>query len=242
MNGVEVWALRWRDIPAAAAQAWARLLSAEERARAARFHFEQHRREFTAFHGAVRWLLGRALGQQPESLRFETGAWGKPALVGEFGRPVEFNLSHTRGLALLALGATPLGVDVEYIRPDLDWPPLARRFFAPQESAALDALPPEEQRRAFFQCWTRKEAYLKARGMGLSLPLDGFAVTVTGPARLLAGAETAGWTLHALDVGVAHVAALALAGEAQPLTLWEFPTLLEDFAGETLFPATRPVF
>lgn len=230
-SGVTVWVLRWHAIPEATAAAWWPVLSEDERARAARFHFDHHRREFAAIHGATRWLLGRAVGQPPEALRFAAGAWGKPALADAPG--VQFNLSHTRGMALLAVGAKPLGVDVERIKPELDWRPLARRFFAPQEVAALEALPAEEQRRAFFCCWTRKEAYLKARGMGLSLPLDGFAVTVTGPARLLACAEGVAdgtpWALRALDVGAEHVAAVAVAGAGVPVALRELPVALDAF-------------
>ncbi len=203
------------------------MLSEAERKRAARFRFDDHRRVFVVVHGAARWLLGRVLGRPPGALRFEKGAWGKPVLADE--PDVQFNLSHTEGMAILAVGASRLGVDVERVERALDWLPLARRFFALQEIAALEALPSSEQRRAFFQCWTRKEAYLKARGAGLSLPLDAFVVTVTGPARLLDDDVAGCWTLHALDVGVQHVAAMAVAGAGRQVTLRELPAPLDVF-------------
>ena len=167
------------------------VLSEAEVARASRFHFERDRVQFVRSHVAMRHILSWYVSVEPRALRFEANAFGKPhlAVAGQDGyTDVQFNLSHAGGMALLAVArGVALGVDVEPIRADFAWQPIAKRFFSRRERDDIAGLPEHEQYRAFFRCWTRKEAYIKARGQGLSLPLASFDVSVRPdePAALL---------------------------------------------------------
>ena len=159
-----------------------RLLTVEECARADRFHFDRHRRRFIVRRGVLRLLLATYLDQEPEALRFEEGEKGKPFVTQETAESeatLHFNLSDSKDLAVYAftLGAE-LGVDVEILRPMPDAQQIAERFFSTEEQERLRRVPPERKARAFFNCWTRKEAYIKAIGQGLSEPLDRFSVTL----------------------------------------------------------------
>lgn len=190
-----------------------RTLEAHELGRAGRFHFEKHRRHFIVARGFLRCVVARYLGTQPESLRFVYGAYGKPALEGEHS--LRFNLSHSNEVALLAVTLdADVGVDVEHIRADFASEDIARRFFSRAEVETFNALAKEEQVAAFFRCWTRKEAYIKAIGMGLSQPLDAFDVTLAAdtPAALLRaeGDDASRWLLADLDAGAGYAAALAV--------------------------------
>lgn len=148
-------------------------LSDREQARAARFRFDRDRLRFTLATGWLRWVLGQARGDEPSHLTFEYGDHGKPALPGG----PAFNLSHSGDHVLLGVAeAGRLGVDIEVVRPMDDMEGLARRHFADEEVRALRGLPPEDRLRAFFRGWTRKEAFIKGLGRGLSVPLDSFAV------------------------------------------------------------------
>ena len=151
-------------------------LSAGERERADRLWGEAQGRRWTVAHGALRTILGSYTGIEPRRLEFALGPQGKPQLAtGEDG--VEFNLSHSGHLALVAIsGAACVGVDVELLQPEIECDGLSGEFFAPEEVQALRALPPDVRREAFFACWTRKEAYVKAVGAGWASS-DGFAVT-----------------------------------------------------------------
>jgi 4'-phosphopantetheinyl transferase len=154
------------------------ILDDTERDRASRFISERDRRRFVVAHQWVRILLGRCLARSPESLRFVRGPRGKPALLGA-GIDVKFNLSHTAERALLAIAlGREVGVDIERER-EVDVSELAGRVFAPSEAAALRMLCPAERISAFFRCWTRKEAFIKALGDGLAFPLDGFDVSIS---------------------------------------------------------------
>ncbi len=149
-------------------QAW-QVLSADEQARAARFRFEPPRLQFVATRAALRRILGRYCHVPPTAIRFAYGPHGKPSLAWP-RCGVHFNVSHTDGLALCALAPRPVGVDVERVRA-VDVAALAGRVCAPAEVAALLALPPAQQTTAFFVTWTRKEAYVKARGVGFAQSL-----------------------------------------------------------------------
>jgi 4'-phosphopantetheinyl transferase len=205
-------------------------LSEDERARAERFRFERDRAHFVAARGALRCVLGRYLGAAPGALRFNYDAYGKPSLAPEFaGGELEFNLSHSHSLALVAVArGRAVGVDVERVRAEVSGPEIAERFFSPPEFAALRALPAAEQTRAFFDCWTRKEAFVKARGEGLSHPLDEFDVSLAPgePAALLSvrndPREAARWSLRALDAGAGYAAALAVEGVDWRLSTWQW--------------------
>jgi 4'-phosphopantetheinyl transferase len=203
------------------------LLSEDERARAAKFHFRRDRDHFVAARGALRTILGRYAGAPPASLRFTYNEYGKPALSG--GGALRFNASHSHGLALYAVTeGREVGVDVEQLRADVAGFDIAQRFFSRHEVAALRALPRQAHAGAFFDCWTRKEAYIKARGEGLSHPLEGFSVSLAPgePAALLRTeddpAEASRWSLVELPAGDGFRAALAVEGAAPTLRLWRW--------------------
>lgn len=211
-GAVHVWALAL-DEPAAAPERWWASLSADERARAERFRFERDRRRFVAAHGQLRALLGRYCGRPAHAVAFTFNAYGKPAVPDA---ALSFNLSHSGEVALIAVAAAGrLGVDVEVVRADLAGLAIAEQFFTSAEVAELRGLPEAERVPAFFNCWTRKEAFVKARGEGLSLPLKDFDVSLApgAPAALLHTrpdpAEAARWTLMALEPADGYVAALA---------------------------------
>ena len=191
-----------------------RLLSPDERARAARFLVEEPRREFVATRSTLRQILGAYLETPPEGLTFQYSARGKPALARK--PKISFNVSHSEGLSLLAVAREhDLGVDVEWIRPDVEAAALAERFFSADERVRLLRLGGEELTQAFFRCWTRKEAYIKATGDGLSLPLDSFDVSLEPDATsALLGTrphatEARRWIVSDLRLATGYAAALA---------------------------------
>ncbi len=196
-----------------------RTLSADEKERAERFHFERDRICYVVVRGLLRTLLGRYLGCSASEVEFSYNEHGKPAVALEQAKvPIEFNVSHSHGMAILGFTLhQSIGVDIEQIRPEVATEDLAKRFFAPAEIKALGGLPEERRARGFFNCWTRKEAYIKARGIGLSLPLDQFAVSVTdGVGALLSvagdpeGAQR--WSIRDIAAPPGHVAAIAVEG------------------------------
>lgn len=167
---------------------WMEVLCTAERERMARFRFDGLRHQYGLAHGLVRQALSRVRpGVAPRDWRFVEGANGKPAVAPSLPR-VAFNLSHTRGLIALAvsrgLAQAPLGVDVEDAGRDIELS-VAERFFAPEEVAALRALPAGEQRRRFFTLWSLKESFIKATGLGMSLPLAGFSFAFSGNGRIV---------------------------------------------------------
>lgn len=214
---VHVW---YVDL-AAGAGAVARLatgLADDERVRAGRFRFDRDARRFVVARSALRAVIGRYLGLAPGSVEFTYGVHGKPGLGGVHA-VLGFNLSHSGEVAVAAVGwRRALGVDVELRRPLPDLAALAARSFAPRERAVLEALPEVERPAAFFRCWTRKEAFIKATGEGLAQALDGFVVSL-GPgesARFLDiggdHAALARWSLHDLSPPVGYTGALVVEG------------------------------
>lgn len=162
-------------------QPWTeKLLSSDEVARRDRFHFEADRQSFAFCRGLLRTVLAAYCGGDPRELRFRYSERGKPSLAGTGAEEdLRFNLSHTRGAVMLGIcRRRAVGVDVERVREDLRPREIAARFFSAAEQQALSGLPEAEQRQAFFRCWTRKEAFLKARGHGLSFPLSKFDVSI----------------------------------------------------------------
>lgn len=193
---------------------FARVLAPDETDRAARFRFSHLRDSFVIAHGVLRFVLGRYLGIDPADIQFSFGSNGKPA----FGptHPVRFNMSHSGDLTVIALAVDcEIGVDTEKIRSFADMQQIAGRFFCQEEVSELMSVPESEREHAFFCCWTRKEAYIKAIGAGLSVALDGFRVTVhpQAPARFVhiehdtSAAEA--WTLRDLSFGSGYAGALA---------------------------------
>lgn len=198
------------------------LLAPDETARAARFRFEHLQHSFILARGALRILLGRYLNTPPAHLAFTYGSKGKPALAELC--ELQFNASHSRDLALFAFTMDcALGVDVESIRPMPDREAVAKRFFCAEEAAELTALPADQRDQAFFLCWTRKEAYIKATGEGLFAPLDAFRVTLQPgePARMIHlerdPIAAQAWTLHDLISEPGYAAALAYRDSPRPL-------------------------
>jgi 4'-phosphopantetheinyl transferase len=226
---VHVWRASLRR-PASDIHELRSLLSEDERDRAAKFHFARDRDDFTVARAALRVILGGYLGLPPGRLRFSYTSYGKPSLdeSAGVGAP-RFNLSHAGGVALYAVAhGREVGVDVEQVRDDMACRDVAERFFSRREVAALCALPQGAQTRAFFDCWTRKEAYVKARGEGLSMPLDSFDVSLSPgePAALLDtrgdAREASRWSLRELSPGPGYVAAVAVEGDGWRLRCWRW--------------------
>lgn len=194
-----------------------RVLSREEHERAARFHFERDRQHFKAARSALRVILGRYLKLPPESLIFAQTEYGKPFLVNPEAAGLLFNLSHSGELALIAVSRDrEVGVDLEYMRPDFATTEVAERFFSVAEIYTLSGLDPKLRTEAFFNCWTRKEAYVKARGEGLSMPLDQFDVSLAPqvPAAMLGNrideSEKSRWLLRNLNVASGYAGAIVI--------------------------------
>ena len=181
-------------------------LSDEERDRAARFRFDRDRDRYVVCRGNLREMLGERLGVAPAEIAFSYNAHGKPETRG-----VEFNVSHSGSRALIAISrARVVGVDIERMNRGFMHEQIPERFFSPGEVRALRALPEAGQVEAFFHCWTRKEAYVKARGLGLSLALDGFDVSLGHPACFLRGVE--GWEIESVNAGDGFAAAVVAEG------------------------------
>jgi 4'-phosphopantetheinyl transferase len=219
-GAIHVWLAHLDDVPGDPFVS-ASVMSAEERARARRFAFDRDRRRFSAARVLLRTLLARYVGADPADLRFAIGPHGKPSLAGSPSAP-DFNVSHSRDAAVIAISrAGEVGVDIEAIRPMDDGEGIAGRFFAPAEAGRLRAVPPELRDQAFFACWTRKEAFVKAIGEGLSHPLDSFEVTLAPgePARLLhVGGhppDPAHWMLAALPAVAGYAGALVVRGRPE---------------------------
>jgi 4'-phosphopantetheinyl transferase len=229
---IQVWAFRL-EVPQRLLERYATLLCPAETERAARFRSSLHRNRFVAGRGALRAILGRYLNAAPEAIEFEYGAQGKPALSGLESRPgLQFNLAHTGDLALLAVArSTPVGVDVEQVRALAEFDSLVDRFFSARENAAFRALTSEEKPAAFFNLWTRKEAWLKATGEGIGAFLNRVEVSFLPgePARFLGlppGTDPRSeWRLTTLDPAPGYAGALAFEGDVEPVQCWQWPTV-----------------
>lgn len=223
---VEVWTIDLKaDSPFV--EAAVALLSAEEKARAGRFKVAAARNRYVLAHTALRRLLAARLNQTPAGLAFHMGPHGKPELAGTLKQRLQFNLSHSGDLALVAISSVaPVGVDVEQIRPMSDAVRLAERFFKPAESRALGQCPESERQAAFFRMWTRKEALLKATGQGIAYGLERFEVSCEHGKALLAvdgnTAKTREWTLHDWSPTAGYLAAVAIERPDALFTIREF--------------------
>jgi len=223
---VDVWRVSLDQRPSTI-QACLEILSPHERVRAGRYHFLRDFEHFVVARGVLRNIISRYANVLPHEIQFLYGEYGKPRLRSS-GTPLCFNLSHAKGLALYAFSqAQAIGVDIEYAQENFSSDEIARRFFSSNEVASLRALPSELRTVAFFNCWTRKEAYIKARGEGLSHPLDRFTVSIIPgqPARLLMAddpAEPSRWTLMDLSAGTGYVASLAVEGRVRTLRHWQW--------------------
>ncbi len=206
------------------------VLEPAEVTRVQRFYFEKDRQHWTVARGLLRTLLASYLAVNPREIAFGSNAYGKPVLEHPMSNPpLHFNISHSHEMALFAFTyGRHLGVDVEYMRAGIDYDGLAKHSFSQYENTTLRVLPAEAKHEAFFRCWTRKEAYIKARGMGLSLPLHLFDVELKAnePAALLASREdpqeVARWTLRELLPGTGYAGALTVEGRDWRLCSWQW--------------------
>lgn len=223
---VDLWLWPLTDASGAEAEHW-RVMSAEERARAERFVFPKHRLRYIHGRGRLREILAGYTGIAPEDLTFALSAYDKPRLSNDGAQSLFFNLSHSEDVAALGVSAeAELGVDVEWIR--LLKEDIASRYFSARECDVLRALPESEQPRAFFECWTRKEAYIKASGEGLSIPLDSFDVAFgpgVAPAFLRIDEpqpqNVLDWRLHAFEPQPGCMGAIAAKTDGRILRVVE---------------------
>ncbi|MGB0386502.1 MAG: 4'-phosphopantetheinyl transferase family protein [Ardenticatenaceae bacterium] len=229
-NTIHVWAASLRHDPAKIEQL-RQILTEDERARADRFYFEKDREAYTAARGQLRLLLGRYLQLEPNTIRFTYSSYGKPSLAEPFAKSgLHFNVTHSHDLAIYGfIWDNELGIDVEYKyrKPTPDFVGISTHFFAPSEQAVLGRHQGEAAlREAFYRCWTRKEAYLKASGEGLSRALDSFHVTLTAhePAKLLyvknEPQEVERWTMMHINVNKEYTAAMCVEGNNLSMSCW----------------------
>jgi 4'-phosphopantetheinyl transferase len=225
-NDAHVWQidLTDRDRHASAQRAY---LSDDELKRAARFRFPSLSNRFIVARASIREILSRYLDLVPQSIRFVYDTFGKPEIAHEQNpRRLRFNVSHSENFALCAIAwQSDIGVDVEYVKPLSDLTEVARRFFASEEQAALAALPSKKQLEGFYKIWTRKEAYLKAIGKGLSEPLDQFVVTLEDSFRMKSvdGKVFPRWTSLSLKLeDTNYIGALAVDAFDVNLFMWRF--------------------
>jgi 4'-phosphopantetheinyl transferase len=211
---VDVLAFTLDAAPVAVAEANA-LLDPDERRRAARFRFPGDRNRYVVGRATVRGVLAAGTGEDPAQLRFTYNERGKPYLAEPYSR-IHFNLAHTQGLAVLAVGLVPdIGVDVEATTSMTDLDDLAERCFSPAELRTYHTLPQPARTEAFYLAWTRKEAFIKATGEGLARPLDSFDVELVPDAdprflRVPAGHDVEAWVLVHLEPAAGYVGALAV--------------------------------
>jgi 4'-phosphopantetheinyl transferase len=206
---------------------WQQLLSFDERERADRFHFAHDRQRFSAARAMLRMILAAYLASDAKELTFSYSKKEKPSLASHGGRRIMFNVSHSGGVALFAFTrGRDVGVDVEQIRQNSDLEGIACRFFSAYEQKQLSGLPSVEKVDAFYRCWTRKEAYIKATGDGLSLPLSQFDVSLApgSTSALLATrpdkSETDRWLLREVPAGPGFAGALCVCGRDWKLRDW----------------------
>jgi 4'-phosphopantetheinyl transferase len=203
-------------------------LDTAEQSRAARFHFPRDRNYFIACRGILRELLGKYLGGSPAAVEFFYRAYGKPAHRPEDSRPpIRFNISHSGGIALLAFAhSREIGIDLEPIRPEFSGEEIAERYFSARELAELRALPPALRPEGFSHCWTRKEAYVKALGLGLQVALDSFSVSLTpGQPEVLQSEDSHRWSLHSFEPAPNFVAAIVEEGRDWNPRFWNWSIL-----------------
>jgi 4'-phosphopantetheinyl transferase len=231
---VHTWCASLDVPPEASARLYA-TLTPDERDRSARFHFERDRQRFIVAHGVLRELLARYLHTEPGQIRFVCNAFGKPDLSHACGSRLKFSLSHSAGLALIGVvTGSSVGVDLEYIRAQSDYVDVARCFFSADEVNLLTALPRHLSAEAFFSCWTKKEAYIKACGEGLAISLNSFSVPLTTapactPVDLRVDSNDVvparRWSLYTLRPAPGYAGALAVEGSGWRLRhgQWKMP-------------------
>jgi 4'-phosphopantetheinyl transferase len=218
-NEVHIWRASLK-VDSAALRRFEGLLADDEKIRAERFIFDRDRNRFIAARGILRDVLGRYLQRPPQDIDFVYGPRGKPAIASGGERPsIHFNLSHAHGLTAIGVARErELGIDIELIRPEFAGEGIAKRYFSPKEVNELNRLPTELRTEGFFHCWTRKEAYIKAQGDGLSIPLQSFEVSLTpGLPAELNSADGSRWSLRSFAPNSGYVGAIVVEGSSWQL-------------------------
>jgi 4'-phosphopantetheinyl transferase len=214
-------------------ESFRKTLSKDEQDKAASFHFQRDKGRFIVSRGILRKILARYINKEPSEIVFSYGAFGKPALPEELGvATIHFNLTHSHGLALYAIFKNQqIGIDVELIRSDFGWESIARRYFSEMEYAALLKLPAHLREERFFSYWTCKEAYVKATGQGLSLPINEIEISLTNSnsaERLCLRGESkqsSHWSLVKLTPATGYVGFLAIERSHAEVKCWNWPIL-----------------
>jgi 4'-phosphopantetheinyl transferase len=233
---VHIWQINLDRLEPYQALFW-EILSQDEKKLADRYYFDQKRRWFILRRGFLRTQLARYLSVTADSLRFEYSKYGKPVLESKKQVSIEFSISNSFEMALFSFTiGRKIGIDIEKRRDDIDPIDLAERYFSPFEKAALSALPSNQRIAGFFRCWSRKEAFIKAHGAGLWLPLDQFDVSLAPgePAKVVATRDELEpadqWGLVDIQVDPNFEAALAVYGPIPEL----------QFFGEAEFQFSEP--
>ncbi len=223
----------WRaslDIPDEQIEKLLKTLSPDERKRSEKYHFRRDRQNFVAARGILRNILAGYLGTEPEKIIFSYSPYSKPFLSGPFSdRDLSFNLSHAKDLAMYAVTRKrKVGIDIEYPRQEFQWNDIVERCFSSPEKAELLALPEKNRHRAFFTYWTRKEAFLKANGIGLSTEIKDVNVTLKHDRSsyllrpICALRDDDYWSLIDLNPGFGYLAALAVEGDGLSVRCWQW--------------------
>ena len=228
-NDVHVWCASL-DLKPSQLESLYETLAEDERARARRYHAQKDRDHFIVARGRLREILSRYLKISANKIHFCYGAYGKPALASSTDRqPLHFNISHSHGMALYAISLDrEVGIDLERVRPGVMKENIAQLFFSPYEVEKLRSLPDDLQQKAFFNCWSRKEAYIKARGEGLHIKPDSFDVSLCPgePPTLLRSSagpdESSRWSLYDLNPGKDYAAAIAVEGHDIRIKCWQW--------------------
>ena len=228
-NEVHVWRV-FLDLTTVEIESLQGILSDDELARAGRFHFERDQKRFIAARGILRKILGHYLGKNPNNIHFEYTSHGKPILAANPGYDTLcFNLSHSDAFAVYAITrGRKIGIDIERVRDDIAVEPIARKFFSQDEISSLERIHTDNRSELFFQYWTRKEAFLKARGEGISFPMEQCDVSlmsgsVLSPIILLANTKDSSvWYGQDLFPGHGYAAALAAEGSDWNISCWHY--------------------
>ena len=228
-NEVHIWRLLLHE-HSSHIESIKRNLSTDELARAGKFHFEKDQNRFVMARGILRMILAGYLGMKPHELRFEYTSNGKPILAAKPGYDtLSFNLSHSGTFALYAVTHHGnIGVDIEYVRDDVVVGQIAQRFFSPGEISSLEKIHKNKLTEVFYQYWTRKEAFLKATGEGVSFPMEQCDVSlingrVLSPITLLGDhRENSCWFGQDLFPGQCYAAAIAVEGRDWDLSFWDY--------------------
>jgi 4'-phosphopantetheinyl transferase len=221
-NEVHVWMVRTADTGSGKEELSA-LLSPDERRRASHFRFDRDRRLYVAAHAGLRSILAKYLQIAVNEIFFDAGIHGKPLLAQPLAKWLDFNLSHSHEIALIAAArGRAVGIDVEFVNRDFSFEEIARRFFTASEVTALLQLPRPLQRKAFFKCWTSKEALLKAKAMGLSGQLDEVRLVLTADEAVRVYSNVPGWSLMELGQADGYEAALVVQGGAGPVRCYRW--------------------